>query len=214
MSNKAETMELMLLDEAGQFVASLLPAVTAAPEFVKFENRHYRRTGKLRDSPEEWQYDRSHTVSGRKDCVVFVGDSCPVWRTGDPKREGGTREDAEAQIAALTTDRDVLRLEVQRLKDLNHESQDLYAAIEAERDELRRNLDAQSASISWEQDARLWRSKAESYLRVIDGMQEAYSAALTMLFARVKAGLPPLPLTLSRDAANAGLELPEEPDNA
>ncbi len=46
----------------------------------------------------------------------------------------------DATIAALTTDRDQLRLEVQRLKDLNFESQDLYAAIEAERDELRENL--------------------------------------------------------------------------
>ena len=49
-------------------------------------------------------------------------------------------DEQQETIAALTTDRDVLRLEVQRLKDLNHESQDLYAAIEAERDSLRENL--------------------------------------------------------------------------
>jgi chromosome segregation ATPase len=45
---------------------------------------------------------------------------------------------AEERIATLTTDRDTLRLEVQRLKDLNFEAQDRYAALEAERDEARR----------------------------------------------------------------------------
>jgi len=50
-------------------------------------------------------------------------------------------DDRDATIAALTTDRDVLRLEVQRLKDLNFEAQDLYAAIEAERDELRAEVE-------------------------------------------------------------------------
>jgi predicted nucleic acid-binding Zn-ribbon protein len=90
MSDKAETIELFLLDERGIFVASLYPTVTSAPEFVTFENRHYRRIGKLRDSPEQWQYEHTRTVNASNNCVVFVGDGSPVWRTGDPPRDNGT----------------------------------------------------------------------------------------------------------------------------
>lgn len=185
-SAMSKTVELMLLDERGQFVASLHPTVTSAPEFVKFENRHYRRTGKLRDSPEEWQYDRTHTVSGRKDCVVFVGDGCPVWRTGDPPMESAVEQthhtgqgfpgcpacvasippadgafckderpdprdatiaEQAAEIERLKTLLSTATAEARTLKEttahelcdaaLNFESQDLYAALEAERDELR-----------------------------------------------------------------------------
>lgn len=86
----------------------------------------------------------------------------------------------DATIAALTTDRDVLRLEVQRLKDLNFESQDLYAAIEAERDELRARVDelfeqrneavrrAETITADWRESHK----RAESYLRVIEAQSD------------------------------------------
>jgi hypothetical protein len=44
----------------------------------------------------------------------------------------------DSALAEVTTERDTLRLEVQKLKDLNFEAQDRYAALEAERDEARR----------------------------------------------------------------------------
>jgi hypothetical protein len=52
--------------------------------------------------------------------------------------EGSGIDAYTEKIAELTTDRDTLRLEVQKLKDLNFEAQDRYAALEAERDEARR----------------------------------------------------------------------------
>lgn len=68
----------------------------------------------------------------------------------------------------LMRERNALRLEVQKLKDDRHEAADMYAAIEAERDELREKVRILEATdfllrTTYEAD----RARAESYLRVI-----------------------------------------------
>lgn len=95
-------------------------------------------------------------------CPACQGTRIPPRRLAvEIASQSATIAAQAAEIETLTTDRDVLRLEVQRLKDLNFESQDLYAAIEAERDELRaerlerigaleaamRTIDAQNAQV-------------------------------------------------------------------
>lgn len=61
----------------------------------------------------------------------------------------GTGIDAYTEmIAELTTNRDALRLEVLRLNDLKCEAMDRYAALEAERDALKRAIDAAMRTIA------------------------------------------------------------------
>lgn len=103
-------------------------------------------------------------------------------------------------------DRDVLRLEVQKLKDERHEAADLYAAIEAERDALRAKLDAELShplrAIAEKQREDFDRllseanARAESYLRVIEAkdaeiaaMAEGWKASLRAGVAMSEAGL-------------------------
>lgn len=83
-------------------------------------------------------------------------------------------------IAPVEADRDVLRLEVQRLKDLNFESQDLYAAIEAERDALRAERSERMGAL-------------EAAMRIIDAqnaqvraMNEQLDAVTQLIVRRVK----------------------------
>lgn len=91
-----------------------------------------------------------------------------------------------------------LRLEVQRLKDLNFEAQDRYAALEAERDELRAELarekHADQVTLRACNEAN---ARAEKYLAVIKAKDlelfytvGARSAALKACAAMAEAGLP------------------------
>ncbi len=76
------------------------------------------------------------------------------------------------ELKIVRAERDVLRLEVQRLKDLSHESQDLYAAIEAERDELKAELERiRTLGLKTLHEGMEHRQRAESYLRVIEAME-------------------------------------------
>lgn len=106
----------------------------------------------------------------------------------------------DAALAELTTDRDTLRLEVQRLKDLNFEAQDRYAALEAERDALKEHPLRAIAERQREDFTRLLdeaNDRAEKYLRVIKAKDlelfytvVARSAALKACAAMAEAGLP------------------------
>ena len=144
------------------------------------------------------------------DCAVFGVHTLLFVQSDSGFDSGATvTDERDATIAALTTERDVLRLEVQRLKDLNFESQDLYAAIEAERDELRDNTvpgleeerDGLRAAIGLreyqaKEDRTEASARAESYLRVIEAkdaeiaaMAEGWKASLRTGVAMAEAGL-------------------------
>lgn len=133
-----------------------------------------------------------------------------------------TRAECDKGYAALfgahqqmVADRDTLRLEVQKLKDLSFEAQDRYAALEAERDELRTRTDhhTQTLVMLGEERERLIRhrkderERAEKYLAVINAQADmidaqerhaavslrlsvAYAAAGFVAEARVTADVP------------------------
>lgn len=83
-----------------------------------------------------------------------------------------------AALAEATTERDVLRLENQRLKDLSFEAQDRYAALEAERDELETaNATLRMLNESVDNKCEENRIRAEKYLAVIRA-KDAEIAAL------------------------------------
>lgn len=84
----------------------------------------------------------------------------------------------ELTISQLEDHCDTLRLEVQKLKDLNFEAQDRYAALEAERDELvrRGGLDTVEVAVfKAEQDAL--RRALDAAMRTI-GAQNAQVRAM------------------------------------
>lgn len=125
-----------------------------------------------------------------------------------------TRAECDKGYAALfgahqqmVTERDTLRLEVQRLKDASFEAQDRYAALEAERDALQirvKSLVDHSKLLESRLDAQTKygaeanaNARAEKYLAVIKAkdLELAYVAAarnasIKSFVAMAEAGLP------------------------
>ncbi len=118
----------------------------------------------------------------------------------------------ESEFERLTTDRDVLRLEVQRLKDLNFDSQDLYAAIEAERDELRAEVERLKRELCTAE-------KEITHMRESNGRADDYSAKLERVIEALRYELAAAvhchaaTIRSIVRLANAGLELPEVTDH-
>lgn len=117
--------------------------------FLKAQNANVAQSAKIAEQSAEIERLKAERDTHLCPLCHGTGMTGNVNDREACERCEGTGIDAYTEmIAELTTNRDALRLEVLRLNDLKCEAMDRYAALEAERDALKRAIDAAMRTIA------------------------------------------------------------------